>query len=199
MAPTPVPSPPAPIPTPPAVAPTPPPPPPEEPLPAKVTVALSTQPRGAVVKDLATGAVLGRTPRTFSVTPGRTPRQYSLMLRGYAEAQIEIIPNREKIAHTETLEKDEPGKSGRPKTVRPKPINPEPATTPGKVEPVTTPDKAGPVTAPDKADPVTAPGKVEPTPPIKVEPVKPPPEDDCPELPCLKGDPTRKGGGGNGG
>ena len=204
VAPTPAPVP-TPTPTPPAVAPTPPPPPPEEPLPAKVVLALDSKPRGAVVKDLTTGAVLGKTPKSIPVTPGRSPRQYALTLRGYAEAQIEIIPDRAKIEHTEILEKGEPGKPARPKTVVTPPNKGQPTTTPGKGEPVTPPGTTP--TPPGKGEPVTAPPvKVEPTPPVKVEPppvkveptppVKPPPPDDpdCPEQPCLKADPSRRGG-----
>jgi hypothetical protein len=144
-----------------AVAPVAPPPPPplEAPLPEKVTVTLDSQPRGAIVKDLISGVVFGPTPRTFPVTPSRKPRQYLLTLRGYADAQIEIVPDREPIARTETLTKSVGATpAGRPLTGRP-----------------------GPAVSPD-------PG----TPQIK----QPPADEECPELPCLKSDPTRKGGSG---
>ncbi len=139
------------------------------------------------------------------MTPGRSPRQYALTLRGYAEAQIEIIPDRAKIEHTETLEKGVPGKPARPKTVVTPPNKGQPTTTPGKGEPGTTPGTtptrhpAGPragdharqgrahAAGQGRAPPV----KVEPTPPVK----PPPPDDpDCPEQPCLKADPSRRGG-----
>jgi eukaryotic-like serine/threonine-protein kinase len=132
----------------------------EAPLPETVTVTLDSQPRGAIVKDLVSGVVFGPTPRRFPVTPSRKPRQYLLTLRGYADAQIELVPDREAIERTETLAKsagEKPG-PGKPGSGRPGPEG--------------------------KADPGTP-------------QIKPPPSDeDCPELPCLKSDPTRKGGSG---
>ncbi len=189
-----------------AVAPPPPPPPPPEPpLPERVTVTLSSKPRGAIVKDLTSGAVFGKTPRKFSVTPGRTPRQYLLTLPGYADAQIELVPNRESIEHTEELVK---GASGRPAVVKPinpvKPPDPVPVTKPPDPVPVKPPDPV-PVKPPDPV-PVTKPPDPVPVKPPDPVPVKPPdpvpvkpPEDDCPELPCLKSDPSRKGGRATGG
>jgi len=158
-APPPVPQPPSP-PSPQPQQPPPQPPAQEAPLPDRVTVTLDSQPRGAIVKDLVSGVVFGPTPRRFSVTPGRKPRQYLLTLRGYADAQIEIVPDQEKIARTETLTK---GASGSPAST-----SSRPTPTSGKPEPGT-------------------------------PQLKPPPQpDDCPELPCLKSDPSRKGSGAGG-
>jgi serine/threonine protein kinase len=184
----------------------PPPPPPPPPLPEKVSVVLDTKPHGAVVKDLTTGAVFGKTPRKFSLTPGRAPRQYLLTLRGYGDALIEFVPDREKIEHTEELVK---GVSGRPtvvKAIGPKrPPDPGPQTKPPDPGTQTKPPDPGTQTKPPDPTPTAQPPDAgtpqtkppDPTPPKPPDPTppKPPPDEDCPELPCLKGDPSRRGGG----
>jgi serine/threonine protein kinase len=156
-----------------------PPPPQEAPLPEKVVVTLDSKPRGAIVKDLVSGVVFGPTPKTFPVTPSHKPRQYLLTLRGHADAQVELVPDQQKIEHTETLEKSGVGAKpsrGKPDRGKPDPGKPDPGKPdPGK------PDPGTPQTKP--------PGGGTP----------PPPDDDCPELPCLKSDPTRRGGGAPGG
>jgi hypothetical protein len=182
-----------------AVTPPPPPPPPEPPLPVKVMVTLSSKPRGAIVKDLTTGAVFGKTPRKFSVTPGRMPRQYLLTLRGYADAQIELVPDRESIEHTEELVK---GISGRPTVARPitrvKPPEPTPTPTPTPPDPgpTTKPPDPIPTPTPPPPDAALAPKPPDPTPTPTPTPTTKPPDEDCPEQPCLKSDPSRRGGGG---
>jgi hypothetical protein len=148
---------------PPAPPPTPPPP-VEAPLPAKVTVTMDSKPRGAIVKDLASGVVYGATPRTFSLAPSRKPRTFSLSLRGYTDAVIEVVPDQETIERTEVLAK---GAGGTPAV-----------------------KQAG------SGATVKAPPPDPGTPAIKPPPPDKPPDDDCPELPCLKKDPTRGGSGG---
>ncbi len=133
-------------------------------------MTLDSQPRGAIVKDLISGVVFGPTPRTFPVTPGRKPRQYLLTLRGYGDAQIELVPDRAAIEHTETLAKEAGGKPAGGKPGSSKPAGPRGAADPGAPQ----------IKPPPGTSPVTA----------------PPPADDCPELPCLKADPTRKGSAG---
>ena len=75
----------------------------EAPLPAKVTVTMDSKPRGALVKDLASGVVYGATPKTFSLAPSRRPRTFSLTLRGYTGAVIELVPDQETIERVEVL------------------------------------------------------------------------------------------------
>jgi serine/threonine protein kinase len=166
-----------------------PPPPEEAPLPEKVMVTLDSQPRGAIVKDLVSGVVFGPTPRTFRVTPSHKPRQYLLTLRGHADAQVELVPDREKIEHTEPLEKS--GGGGKPGRGKPDAGKPDA----GK------PDSGKPDSGkPDSGKP--DPGKPDPGTPQAKPPgggTPPPPVDDCPELPCLKSDPTRRGSGAPGG
>jgi len=77
----------------------------EAPLPAKVTVTMDSKPRGAVVKDLASGVVYGATPKTFSLAPSHKPRAFSLTLRGYTPAVIELVPDQETLERVEVLVK----------------------------------------------------------------------------------------------
>jgi serine/threonine-protein kinase len=145
----------------------------EAPLPARVELTLDSRPRGAAIKDLATGAHLGRTPLTLGVTPGRAPRQYQLSLAGYADAWIEVIPSRATLSYVRPLVRR--GGAASPPGVRPlrpaPPGRPAPALPPGGGEPATPP--------PGSARP--------PGPPAAPAPIA----DDCPALPCLKADPTR--------
>jgi hypothetical protein len=96
----------------PSAQPTPPPPPPPKPeppplapLPDQVVIHLSSKPQGAKITDLASQRILGKTPLTFRLAGSRDPRQFGLSLRGYGDAVIELVPNRERIEHTEELEK----------------------------------------------------------------------------------------------
>lgn len=107
-------------------------------------VTLDSQPRGAIVKDLVSGVVFGPTPRKFPVTPGRKPRQYLLTMRGYADAQVELVPDREAIAHTEALVKI--AAAGGPSTATGRPA---PGTPQGKPAPGTPQIKPPPGTPPD--------------------------------------------------
>jgi serine/threonine protein kinase len=101
-------------PTPPRVEPRPKPPPPPPPpapappepkLPDSVVIRLDSTPHGAKITDLSSHAVLGKTPLSFRLAGSTSPRQFSLSLHGYGDAVIELVPNREHIEYTETLEK----------------------------------------------------------------------------------------------
>jgi eukaryotic-like serine/threonine-protein kinase len=95
----------------PIAQPTPPPPPPKAepaplpPLPDQVVIHLDSKPHGAKITDVASQRSLGKTPLTFRLAGSREPRQFGLSLRGYGDAVIELVPNRERIEHTEALEK----------------------------------------------------------------------------------------------
>jgi eukaryotic-like serine/threonine-protein kinase len=95
----------------PIAEPTPPPPPPKvepaplPPLPDQVVIHLDSKPHGAKITDVASQRTLGKTPLTFRLAGSREPRQFGLTLRGYGDAVIELVPNRERIEYTEELEK----------------------------------------------------------------------------------------------
>ena len=93
---------PLPAPPPPKIEPAPPPPPP---VPEQVVIRLDSKPKGAKITDLATQITLGKTPLTFRLKGSNNARQFGLSLRGYGDAVIELTPNRERIEHTEVLEK----------------------------------------------------------------------------------------------
>jgi serine/threonine-protein kinase len=69
------------------------------------TITIESTPKGAKVIDLSTKTDLGTTPRTFKLKGSHTPRQFSLALRGYGEVIVELVPNQDKLKHTETLVK----------------------------------------------------------------------------------------------
>jgi hypothetical protein len=143
--------------TPPDAPRVPPPPSDETALPPKVQLAIDSKPRGAQVIDLATGSVMGKTPTTIPVTPGHKPRQYKLVLRGYSDAVVEVVPDQAQLERMEVLDRGTTG------VVRP---------------PVVTPDAGG---SEQKSSPQHD-GKPDAAPKG--------PDDDCPELPCLKQMPT---------
>jgi hypothetical protein len=142
-------------------------------------IRLDSNPRGADVKDLASGTLIGRTPFTLKVRPSHNPRQFGLHRKKYVDAVVELVPDRQNIEHTETLVRGTASghvRSGTDPNLKP-PASGS-ATKPGPTPPADSPSP--------KADPSSQ--KAEPTP---IKPPKPP-DDDC-EPPCLKADPTRAG------
>ena len=74
----------------------------EAPLPAKVKIHLDSSPQGATV-DVGDG-LTHVTPLAFTITPkSRDPRRFSIKLKGYQEALVEIIPDQPEITYKETL------------------------------------------------------------------------------------------------
>jgi serine/threonine-protein kinase len=179
--------------------------PPVEPLTFKwARIRLNSSPPRAEVKDLTNGTLIGRTPFTFKVQPSHNARQFGLHRKGYIDAVVELIPDRQRIEHTERLVRGASTRKAEPATPRTEPTPPKTDPTPPKPDP--TPPKPDPT--PPKPDPTQqagspalkpdpAPTTPDPTPP-KPEPVKPskPPDDDC-EPPCLKADPSRAGSAGS--
>jgi serine/threonine-protein kinase len=178
-----------------AVAPPPLPPPvkPAEPPPLAFewsTIKIESVPSHADVTDLASGKVLGKTPFTARIKPSRTARQFELRAKGYMATVVELVPDREKVDHKETLEKGAGTKVVPAKVPDGKP----PELKPGVPE--TKPDVKVPDTKPE-----TRPEVPETKPDVKVPEVKPPevkppakPDDDCGDPPCLKADPSRPNG-----
>jgi serine/threonine-protein kinase len=130
-------------------------------------IRIDSVPTGADVKDLTNGKVIGHTPFSFKLRPSHTARQFELHRKGYIDAVVEVVPDREKLDNTEKLER---GTGRKP---------PPPQKDPAQVPPA-------PPTATDK--PVVP---VEPTKP----PAPPKADDDCGDPPCLKADPSRTGSG----
>jgi serine/threonine-protein kinase len=134
-------------------------------------IRIDSSPTGADVKDLTNGKVIGHTPFSFKLRPSHTPRQFELHRKGYIDAVVEVVPDREKLDSTEKLERG----TGR----KPPPPPPPPQKDQAQV----------PSAPPTPTDKPAAP--VEPTKP----PVPPKADDDCGDPPCLKADPSRAGSG----
>ena len=50
-------------------------------------------------------ASVGKTPATFHVTPSHTIRHYIIRVRGYADGEIQLVPEVQHIEKTVTLDK----------------------------------------------------------------------------------------------
>ncbi len=165
------------------VEPTPPPPPPPQTdvLPDQAEILLESEPKGAIVTDLAANRVLGAAPQRFKVAGSTTPRQFKFTLKGYGDSTVELVPNRTLIEYKETLHKG-PTKTN---TVTKVPDKPADTTKPAGDTTITKPtDKPA-----DKPDEPT----LKPADKPADKPTDPPkpadkPKDDCPddEQPCLK-------------
>jgi len=78
----------------------------EAPLPfERAQIRIDSTPSHAEVRDMSTGKVVGMTPVAFTLAASRTPRQFGLHRKDYLDAVIEIVPEHEKIDHTEKLER----------------------------------------------------------------------------------------------
>jgi hypothetical protein len=167
----------------------------------RTQIRLDSAPSHTEVRDLASGKLLGQTPFSFTLPSSRTARQFVLHRKGYVDAVVEIVPDREKIEYTEKLEK---GAATQPAVVhqatdpatRPPPARPEP--------PGLKPDPArpeSPATRPEPAAIKPEPPVLKPEPPaLKPEPptTKPdpvPPATPDPDMIKLKPDPSRLGSG----
>jgi serine/threonine-protein kinase len=151
----------------------PPAPPPLPPLPDYAEIKLDSKPGNAEIKDLLTGRTLGKTPKGFKLKGSQTPRQFQLVLRGYSDAIIELVPNVPKIDYTEKLEK---GVSGMTPVVR---------VVAGAGSAVVVKPDAGSGSAVIKPET----GSAKPPDPVKPDagvPVVVPPVDDCDDPPCIK-------------
>ncbi|HEY0476706.1 MAG TPA: protein kinase [Kofleriaceae bacterium] len=160
----------------------------------RTQIRLDSAPSHTEVRDLASGKVLGQTPFSFTLPSSRTARQFVLHRKGYVDAVVEIVPDREKIEYTEKLEK---GAATQPAVVhqatapatRPPPARPEP--------PVLRPDPARPeppATRPEPAVVKPEPPVLKPAPPTtRPDPV--PPATPDPDMINLKPDPSRSGSG----
>ncbi len=149
------------------------PPPPLPDVPDYAEIKLGTTPPGAEIKDLLTGRVLGKTPKSFKLKGSQTPRQFQLALRNYSDAIIELVPNVAKIDYSEKLEK---GVSGMTPVVRVLPSTGSGSAATGSGSAVVKPE-VGSGSA--KVDPI-------PVKPDAGVPVVVPPPDECDDPPCIK-------------
>jgi serine/threonine protein kinase len=153
-------------------------------------IRILSVPSGADVKDLTLDKVIGHTPFSFKLKPSHAARQLELHHKGYIDAVIEIVPDREKIEVNEKLERGAGRKPPKPQVVQPGKELPGPGSGSAAADPPSIKPLA-PADGPDGAvKPATPPP---PTPPV------PPPDDDCGDPPCLKRDPSRPGGTGSAG
>jgi serine/threonine-protein kinase len=182
-----------------APPPPPPPPPPEPKLPDMVALTLDSSPHGATVTDIVTGKVIGKTPLVVHTPGSKTPKQYQFHLHGYGDTTVELPLTKETLGYTETLQK---GATGAAPVVH-KVVDETLKTVPDLA--VTHPDtgSAAAVTHPDtgsaaavKPPDVPKPPDTGPAAAVKPpDPPKPPdtgsatkpPDQDCDEVPCLKG------------
>src|SRR5690606_26542859 len=66
-----------------------------DPLPALVEIVFESTPKGALVVDAENPSVtFGKTPTTATVPGSSTPRRFKLVLKGYGDHTIELIPNK---------------------------------------------------------------------------------------------------------
>nr|HEX4313514.1 serine/threonine-protein kinase [Kofleriaceae bacterium] len=135
-------------------------------LPAEVVVTLDSTPKGAEVYDFDKKALVGTTPATFHVTPGHELRHFTVKMRGYTEELVELVPEQAEIKPPLVTLKRGTGTV----TVQ---------TLPKVVDagvPLQAIDAAA-AAPPDAA--VVVPAAVDAA-------IKKNPDDDCPEIPCLK-------------
>jgi eukaryotic-like serine/threonine-protein kinase len=186
------------------VAPTPPPPPPPPPepkLPDMVALTLDSKPHGATVTDIATGKVIGKTPLVIHTPGSNTPKQYAFHLHGYGDTTVELPLTEETFTYSESLVKgatgaapvvhkviDETSKSvldlgavthpdtGSATAAVTHPDTPKPPDTGSAA--ARPPDTGSATAAPTHPD--------TPKPPDTGSAAKPP-DQDCDEVPCLKG------------
>jgi serine/threonine protein kinase len=140
----------------------------EPPLPALPKFAMvkfDSTPKGAEVTDMTTGSKF-KTPQTVKLAGSRTGRQFKYTLKGYGDAIIEVVPDKENVDATETLVK---GSTAVVKV----------GTGSAKLPPVGSAGSAGCATVV-----VTPPtGSAKPPEVPKID-AGTPAIDDCPELPC---------------
>jgi hypothetical protein len=161
----------------------------------RAQIRLDSTPRGAEIKDLSSGKVIGKTPLSFGLTASRAPRQFALHHRDYVDAVVEVIPDRERIEYTEKLER---GSASAPVVhqadpTRPPSPRPDPTRPPGQVPSSGSPGPSGtPGAGSDVPEIKPGPpaGRPETAPP---RPPAPAPGDD--DSIQLKPDPTRLGNG----
>ncbi|HEU4731055.1 MAG TPA: protein kinase [Kofleriaceae bacterium] len=169
----------------------------------RARIHMVTSPADALVKDLTTGAVLGKTPLTFELASGHQPRQFALSHKGYSDSVVELVPDQATIEYSEKLARGAPGgssvvhKIGDPGAASP-PVPPG-KQEPGKAEPATEPGKGsaarpGPSAPEGPASPASP--AVPPTPPSPPSPPAPAKPDDDSIDPVLKADPSRAGSAG---
>lgn len=178
----------------------------EAPLPARVTISLDSDPRGADIYD--DKGKVGTTPYDFELPGGREPRRFRLELGGFGGKMIELIPD-ENVEYRTILKKLDAGSpavaAAAPEVeVVPqksrrgtRPLTPGPSdpgagsmtgsATPGSVVPGVAAGSAaivveGPTTTPDKPDKPDRPGLKPDKPGLK--PDKP----DKPDGPAVKPD-----------
>jgi serine/threonine protein kinase len=182
------------------VPPPPPPPPPEPKLPDMVALTLDSTPHGAQVTDITTGKVIGKTPLVVHTPGSKTPKQYAFHLHGYGDTTVELPLTKEAFAYTETLQR---GATGAAPIVH-KVVDDTLKTVPDLGTAVTHPDtgsatavahpetgSAAVVQPPDTPKPPDTGSAAAVKPPDAPKPdtgsATKPPDQDCDEVPCLKG------------
>ncbi len=172
-----------------------PPPPPVDTLPATVSIKVDSTPSGALIVDASDDKITyGRTPTSFSIPGSQAPRRFKLVLKGYGDSTVELVPNRADIEFNQPLTK------GTKATTAKLPDAPKPVPGTGSAA-VVKPDPGTGSAATVKSDP--GPGSAAPKPDPQNDPKPDPPKPDpgvqqlggsgatkpdCPDPddPCLK-------------
>ncbi len=163
--------------------------PPVEPVPEHVTIVLDSTPHGALVFDAENEKMAyGKTPATISVLGSRTARHFKLVLKGYGDMTVEVMPTRAKIDFTQPLTKGaKPTTASVPDTTKADPgagTKPDPGTAVTKPDPGAGSGSGSAATTATKPDPKPDPGAGSGS-SGEVQQLKKP---DCPDPdePCLK-------------
>jgi len=171
--------------------------------PSTTAITMDSIPPGASIIALPGTTIVGHTPSTVTIPSSETVRQFKLVLEGYEEITLDIVPNQAKMELKPELVKMG-GSAATPETKTPETKTPETKTTPVRGGGSTTnttnttntntkPDTSGAVTKPDTSTAVTKPDtgavetppKEEPKPePPKEEPKPEPKPDPAPEAPA---------------
>jgi eukaryotic-like serine/threonine-protein kinase len=81
---------------------------------AEAQITIDSTPHAAQVVDLATNQPIGKTPLTFKVPGSQAPRRYQLVLAGYQEVTVELVPDTPKQIFNERLVKAVAGGGAKP-------------------------------------------------------------------------------------
>jgi eukaryotic-like serine/threonine-protein kinase len=161
------------------------------PLPELAKLAIDSTPHGAIVTDVSTGKVVGRTPIEYSVPGSQALHRFSFHLAGYADATFGFVPDHEQVTCNATLTHGTPNGAavphGDPNAAKP---GSGAVTSPGQSEAITRPDQMQTQGKPE--------GRPEAKPETSTTPkANQPKPDDCVDgEPCLKRDIPGLGGSG---
>ena len=155
--------------------------------PSTTSIIMDSSPQGASIIALPGTTIVGHTPSTVTIPSSDTMRQFKLVLDGYEEMTIDVVPNQARIE----LKPEMPRVGGAPVTPTPEVKPPvRGGTVPTTQVTMPTGNTSTAVTKPDTSTAVTKPdtSTVEtptqtPTPPTPTPTPPPPPKEENPAPP----------------